>query len=163
MDWLPDIEGWTIELGDIANLIVAGVGLILAYYAIKMGRKQADIAEKQDRMMQEQLNRRAVLKVRFTRPDSPQWDGKTVVISVDNTGNKAARVFYWQLFIPDDQLGPLTFKWDRPNLLPRHISGPNQQGYYVFNSYHPTPIFPGSTGRIGVVIVNKADLPQQIQ
>src|SRR5688572_595788 len=49
MEWLPDVR-WEFELGDVANLLVAIVGAVLAYLAIKLGKEQAKIATKQTEM-----------------------------------------------------------------------------------------------------------------
>jgi hypothetical protein len=51
-----------LEIRDIANLLVAGAGAVLAWIAIRLARRQeeiskrqASIAEKQDQIMQQQL------------------------------------------------------------------------------------------------------------
>src|SRR5687768_14569876 len=125
--WLPDVS-WQFELGDLANLVVAVVGAYLAWLAIKMGReqdavsakqmvimegqkglleelgklerKQTDIAEKQERMLDAQ---RALRPLVISAQNAERYpDGRRVKIQVEllNLGSKPASSMHWNLKVP---------------------------------------------------------------
>ena len=67
---LPDVRPGTFEIRDFANLAIGILAAVLAYIAIRMSKRQeriaemqANIAEKQDRIMREQLAKRPALSV----------------------------------------------------------------------------------------------------
>ncbi len=108
MRFLPDLEVGTFEIRDLVNVVVGGLGAYLAYLAIRMGQsqgrialRQADIAEVQHRIMQEQLAKAAKLRVRGDTAQSHQAPETIIPIEVFNDGNKTARGFFWELLCAD--------------------------------------------------------------
>jgi hypothetical protein len=112
MDGLPDFTQGTFEVRDVLNLLMTTLAAWLAFLAIRMGReqgviaeKQAAIAEKQDRVLQAQLARTSSLRMstRYQTRDfgSGTGSGPTfVVCDVVNGGSKTTDGFYWAIFIP---------------------------------------------------------------
>src|SRR5687768_13481043 len=100
MDWLPDVHIGTFEIRDLANLIVATVGLVLAGYAVRMGReqgriakRQAEIAERQDALIREQLENRPLVRVMIggqTRSDLEPETDTIVQLVIKNLGRGVA-------------------------------------------------------------------------
>jgi hypothetical protein len=101
---LPPVEPGKVEYRDIANIVVAFVGVVLAGIAIWMAkrqeeisRRQGTIAEKQDQIMQAQLARRADLHVGETLQDKDKKGVITVKFHVINKGTKTADGFRWEI------------------------------------------------------------------
>src|SRR5688572_5372644 len=102
VDLLPDLKVGAFELRDVANLIVGVLGVILAYLAIRMGQRQAAIAEMQHKIWETEQAKQTDLRVIVTGQDR-QWDQQTsdygdsiVKLSVHNGGNRSADGFYWE-------------------------------------------------------------------
>jgi hypothetical protein len=106
-DWilrhLPETKPGTIEIRDIANLLVAGVGAVLAFIAIRLAKRQEDIsrtqaaiAEKQDQIMQSQLARRSDLHVEGGLQDK-NGTVITVKFHIINRGPKTADGLRWEI------------------------------------------------------------------
>lgn len=108
MDWLPDLRVGTFEVRDFANVVITGLGAYLALLAIRMGRRQeaiakrqAEIAEVQYQIMQEQLAKAATLRVRADTAQEHHPPETVIPIEVFNDGNKTARGFFWELLRSD--------------------------------------------------------------
>jgi hypothetical protein len=88
-------------IGWLTNLIVAIIGVRLAI----LGNR---IAQKQDKILDDQRSQRAELRLAMDEVGSPfagaadghQWTEFT--ISVQNKGAKAVRDYYWQIFVLAD-------------------------------------------------------------
>jgi hypothetical protein len=181
MDLLPDVH-WSVELGDLANLLVAAVGAYLAWLAIRMGReqtrigkeqtqiakrqealdieqgniakRQAEIAETQHSIMQDQLGRRAILAITLTFLHDNEKPLWRIRIS--NSGNRTATECNWNIYIPEQVAGKLYIqKWNGEQL---HLS----EDTYVRNGTIWRPfygdlqksIYPGSDVQCATIVVH---------
>src|ERR1044072_8385762 len=100
------VEAGAPVVRDVLSLAIGGLGVFLAYLAIKLGKEQAQIAdkqtaiaEKQDRIMHEQLARRAVICMSITQ-GIPIADGRTLCrVYVHNNGTRGITGYKWEFMI----------------------------------------------------------------
>src|SRR5262245_22599965 len=96
-DWLmwllADAEIGTFELRDWVNVVIAGVGLYLAYVATK-------IAAKQDAMSEAEKARKADLEIEIVEAQSRANQTK-LLVCINNDGDRAARDFRLRLLVPE--------------------------------------------------------------
>jgi hypothetical protein len=94
MDWLPNFVVGDVEVRDILNLIVGGLGVYLAVLATR-------IAQKQDRLLQEQQTQRSVLEMEIDPIGLDREGGwNEYSVRVINKGTRTATDFKWELYIP---------------------------------------------------------------
>jgi hypothetical protein len=110
-----DVAGWT--------LLVTLITLVLMYHQIELANEQIRLANEQTRLAQEQttlareqtalaqrqtviiekqdelLSRRAEMNVSVAE-EKREADGVLMLVTLKNTGKKAADGFYWHLFFP---------------------------------------------------------------
>src|SRR5688572_9558231 len=101
MDWLPDVRVGTFEIRDLVSLVVGSLGAFLAYLAIKLGKEQAKIAERQFQIQEVQAGRQAELKVDW----EPDIENHQLRITVTNLGIAPVEITEFMLVIrdiPDD-------------------------------------------------------------
>jgi hypothetical protein len=145
MDWLPDLQRGTLEVRDIVGLTVAGLALLLSWYAIRMAKRQegialeqaaiakrqAEIAETQHRIMQEQLAAKAHLVM--------DYDIVTLSASigtgrhrffVSNTGRRTAHDFSWEFYIPADFADKVTIDIPGAAVVPHLVRIQGQHGMF---------------------------------
>ena len=111
---------WGPVFRDVLSVVLAAVGALLAFQAIRMGKRQesialeqgaiakrqADIAEKQHQIELEQLAKRAVLSLQTGGSSSAFTDDtrtvhlQTFTVCIVNSGTRTARDIYWQISAP---------------------------------------------------------------
>src|SRR5258708_7336760 len=117
--WLSRLQVLTGAVGSLLALVAIVYAWTIARRQFKVmdeqtaiSNRQVALAEKQDKIIEEQLNKRTDLRLRAagqTRNLSSQHDGygpTIVTMEVVNGGNKTADGCHWELFIPRS----LTFK-----------------------------------------------------
>jgi hypothetical protein len=114
MDWLPDLHVGTFEIRDLLNLVMTGLGAYLAWLAIKMGRKQTEIAEKQHAIWEAEMAKKTDLRVlapsqKLAFNKDLEYMETIVKFKVHNGGNKTAEVFFWEVLIPEDLCSSIEF------------------------------------------------------
>jgi hypothetical protein len=73
----------------------------LAKRQLEIAGMQANLAQEQDKIIHEQLLRRAVLEMRLGGPAKwPRFRKVTITASVHNSGTKTADGAYWHLLVP---------------------------------------------------------------
>jgi hypothetical protein len=91
MDWLPDLE-WTLEFGDLINVIVAIIAVILSIQAYR-------ISKKQDRILEQQAKKRANLVLSqsavgvFNASDSDRY-----ALQIHNVGTRTVDDCNWAIY-----------------------------------------------------------------
>lgn len=111
---------WGPIFRDVLGILITALGALLAWFAIRMGKRQesialrqgaiakrqADIAEKQHQIELEQLAKRAVLSLQkgssrsaFTH-DTRTVHLQTFTVCIFNSGTRTARDVYWQISAP---------------------------------------------------------------
>lgn len=107
MDVLPDLQVGNFEVRDLLNLLMTALGAYLAWRAIQMGReqgeiakRQAEIAETQHKIMQEQLAQKSDLKIALLGADVREGFNVYSFLAV-NTGTKTVNGFHYTLSVSD--------------------------------------------------------------
>jgi len=169
MDWLPDLKVGTIEIRDLVSLVVGGLGVFLAYLAIKLGKEQAKIAEKQtgiaekqDRIMQEQLDKRTELSIALINPQA-HGEGHRYDVAVLNEGSRSAMTgLYWHLYLPAGREGG---EWNAAIEAnhSRVVTAIDVVDQAHFKGFLQSPIFPTRHVSMGTVIFTNVASPLLIR
>jgi hypothetical protein len=159
-------EWWEVAR-DVLSLVIAALGSILAYLAIRMGREQtrisreqteiakrqealdieqgkiateqATITRKQHQILEEQLGRKAHLEVNISLAKSATGE-PYYDINVRNSGNKVARDFYIAIAYPLEFKG--AFRIRSTHEVEYSENDIEDSGLYAVNSYTmDKPIF----------------------
>jgi len=110
--------------------------------------RQLEITDKQDKLMEAQLARRAELTMEVTMDRSQ--GGPRLNFAVRNTGNKSAPDFYWHLRIPAALMAQ-QFENAGPSTQLDEL--PVKDGMRGFRGHRDSPIYPTravQVGRIGL-------------
>jgi hypothetical protein len=169
LEWLPDLRAGTIEIRDLVNLVVGGLATYLAYLAIRMGReqsrtafRQAEIAEVQHRIMQEQLAKAVKLRVRCDTAQTHHAPETIIPVEVFNDGNKTARGFFWEVLFSDALAGNVRLV-DVEGKSVASIAGivaSDGACYDQYDGHGEEALFPGSSVQIGNIRVNTSSVTQ---
>jgi hypothetical protein len=179
MEWLPDLRVGTFEIRDVLNLLMTGLGAALAGMAIRMGSKQSrigreqmaialrqealdvqqmeiakrqgEIAERQHKVLEDQLDRRVNLVMSLSpapleNPDLERWN-----VVVVNNGNRTARDFHWELYVPWDlrlhhELRASMVQRDVPMFLDQ-----SERPYFQISGHVAMPVHPKRRLNLGHV------------
>jgi hypothetical protein len=177
MDWLPDVEIGVLEVRDLLALVLTSVGAWLAWLAIRMGReqgaftakqmeilegqrgllgrlgeleeKQLAIAEKQDKLETERLDRVAKLWVTATLIETA---GSHVrfALGVTNSGRKTATGVYWHLFMTQRVESASSMELLADTGAARITDG----GRINYRGFIGQPIFPSRRKRLCTININ---------
>src|SRR6266566_184749 len=79
--------------------LLAGATVVIAYVQYVLMRRQLEIMERQDTIIEKQLQR-GELQGMFAVDSPPNAGNLEIVYSVHNIGPKSVRDFYWHLGIP---------------------------------------------------------------
>lgn len=152
----PDVALGTLELRDVMNLALAAASVILAGYAIRMGRKQGQIAELQHRIMEAQLARRAALSLELGASGEPsQGYAARYPVRVVNGGSRSAADYYWEVLFPPGLLERSNVNLHNAILEPEPtvVDG---VGYRVMQRHSTFPIYAGRAYDLGFIEVRSA-------
>jgi hypothetical protein len=149
MDWLPDLRVGTFEIRDLVSLVVGGLGAFLAYLAIKLGKdqaaiskRQAEIAETQHRILQEQLARRAVADVSITQ-GIPIRDGRVLArVYVENKGSKSISEYNWEFIVPEEYRDYLTIALPPGAIEELELQAVAGQVCKIYRGHRKEPVYP---------------------
>ena len=100
MDWLPDLKVGTIEIRDVVSLVVALLGGVLAFMAIRLNRRQAHIAETQHRIILLQHGENPSLELHSLR--TPDDEKGVLRLAIWNDGIAPVKLAIWVIWFPDD-------------------------------------------------------------
>jgi hypothetical protein len=119
-----------------------------------ISKRQMELAEKQDRLIQAELIRKSQLKLEFLTPDG-EGPEKKILIAVRNIGTKVAREFYWNLLIP---VGP--DHWMRVERVDLPLRNEdyvvvNPDRYRRSGGFVNTPLYPDRVILCAVLVLNE--------
>lgn len=124
-----------------------------------MGKRQADIADKQDRIMQQQLSKRAaprVVRSMFGIPHAEGWSRYSV--HVHNIATRTLRDYHWEVMNPESHKGACVLEL-RGGKLEELATSLEPAGtvddnlFMVLRGFSTMPIHPGGWFGLGHVVI----------
>jgi hypothetical protein len=165
--WPPFSSTWDLPFGTLTDLFGIGLSIIIllftAFVAIRqlkimrdqtvmikeqgvLSKRQTELAETQDAIIQQQLRRRSDLRVRT--PNSSRLSDGTLRcrVVVMNGGDKTAEGCHWELFVKREESNWFGFTNENfTKLTPRFAAFSETEQYDKVEGFIKARIYPGTS------------------
>jgi hypothetical protein len=145
---------------DVLSLLLAALASYLAWLAIRMGKRQGEIAEMQHQIMQEQLAKKGELQVFLVGPDVREGFNVYPMMAV-NGGRKTVAGFHWDIWISD-----MTFVRVLDGREGREIAGEPcvtvgqwEEQSRKCGGFYQVPVFYGTPVQFATVLIDYTVVP----
>jgi hypothetical protein len=160
--WRTSASSLTARFNAAPTLFTYSVGLAEATTSERqegIAKRQGEIAEQQHQILQNQLSRRADLRV-ISRSQHTEFGSEgikptTIRLRVLNRGSKAADGFHWEIVIPRALAFTVTFVDDDGKQIPG-VWAPfsETEGYDKQEGHYPHKLFSSSDVQIAILAVD---------
>jgi hypothetical protein len=153
------MEVGTVELRDIANILVGGLACYLSYLAIRLGKRQNDMAEVQHQILMNQMRREEQVEVRVIKLES---GGGSYCVLVTNKSLTPVTIRSWslKLWLTNTEVR-FFFRLKRKVLTPFRPAECTH--WEVYGPWGLPTLKPEATIDLGVFIVDRCTEPASIE